>query len=168
MEEQLKSSCCRKKGLHPARPTRGRAGTAMAHSSRAPTPARAPKHRSLADFKPSEVCEETVKSSYVSGTRWSFCSLLSKPSILSLYSLMRAGVLSANHSAQPRTRQTAKTSYDKMQGLARLFCVVLVASRGCLERRGEGGDGAGQVVADEERDHADHCQAAASALQGRL
>ena len=55
MEEQLKSSCCRKKGLHPARPTRGRAGTAMAHSSRAPTPARAPKHRSLADFKPSAV-----------------------------------------------------------------------------------------------------------------
>ena len=48
-----KSSWCRKKGLHPARPTGGRAGTAMAHSSRAPTPARAPKHRSLADFKPS-------------------------------------------------------------------------------------------------------------------
>ena len=60
-----KSSWCRKKGLHPARPTGGRAGTAMAHSSRAPTPARAPKHRSLADFKPSGTrqtsdCPETA------------------------------------------------------------------------------------------------------------
>ena len=64
-----KSSWCRKKGLHPARPTGGRAGTAMAHSSRAPTPARAPKHRSLADFKPSVALGQKKWGSVVFGWR---------------------------------------------------------------------------------------------------
>ena len=48
VEEQLKSAACRKRAT-PSPPYSGTCGNAHP----APTPARVPKHRSLADFKPS-------------------------------------------------------------------------------------------------------------------
>ena len=70
----------------------------------------------------------------------------------------------ANRTTSHTLLHTGPTSRNQRRKVVATCC--LSCSRGCLERRGEGGDGAGQVVADEERDHADHRQAAAGAVAG--